>query len=57
MINLRLNKTLIGLSSLAVILAMASCTPKRVNPFLEDWDTPYGIPPFDKIEYADYPII
>ena len=51
---MKLNKSLTGLFCLAVILAMASCTPKRVNPFLEDWDTPYGIPPFDKIEYADY---
>ncbi|MBQ9311328.1 MAG: M3 family metallopeptidase [Bacteroidales bacterium] len=26
----------------------------RTNPFLEDWDTPYGIPPFDKIKVSDY---
>ena len=31
---------------------MASCT--RVNPFFEEWDTPYGIPPFEKIRVADY---
>ena len=24
------------------------------NPFLAEWDTPYGIPPFDKISNADY---
>ncbi len=24
------------------------------NPFLEDWDTPFGVPPFDKIEEAHY---
>ncbi|MEO0784672.1 MAG: M3 family metallopeptidase [Pseudomonadota bacterium] len=24
------------------------------NPFLEDWDTPYGVPPFAGIEAADY---
>ena len=32
---------------------MVSCN-NRVNPFLEDWDTPYGIPPYDKITVADY---
>ena len=31
---------------------MTACTPK--NPFLQEWDTPYGIPPFDKITLADY---
>lgn len=33
-------------------MAMTACTPK--NPFLQEWDTPYGIPPFDKITIADY---
>lgn len=33
---------------------MTACTQQRTNPFLEEWDTPYGIPPFDKIEYSDY---
>ena len=32
---------------------MASCS-NRTNPFFEDWTTPYGIPPFDKIEISDY---
>ena len=31
---------------------MTACAPK--NPFLQEWDTPYGIPPFDKITLADY---
>ena len=34
-------------------LAMTACN-NRTNPFLEEWDTPYGIPPFDKITEADY---
>ena len=34
-------------------LAMTACG-NRTNPFLEEWDTPYGIPPFDKITEADY---
>ena len=36
----------------AIILAMTACN-KRVNPFLTEWDTPYGIPPFEKIQAAD----
>lgn len=35
-----------------VLLAMTACT--RTNPFLSEWDTPYGIPAFDKIELDDY---
>ena len=32
---------------------MVSCN-NRVNPFLQDWDTPYGIPPYDQIKIEDY---
>ena len=32
-------------------MAMTSC---HQNPFLTEWDTPYGIPPFDKITNQDY---
>ena len=34
-------------------LAMTACN-QHTNPFLTEWDTPYGIPPFDKITNADY---
>jgi len=38
-----------------LLLAMTACTQQtRVNPFFEDYDTPYSLPPFDKIEYSDY---
>ena len=40
------------LSFLLIALAMCSCN--RQNPFLTDWDTPYGIPPYDKIKTSDY---
>ena len=33
---------------------MTACTQTRTNPLLEDWTTPYGVPPFDKIQTADY---
>jgi len=52
----------------ALCLAVAACseapapdaevaTPEAVataNPLLEDWDTPFGVPPFDRIESEHY---
>jgi len=32
-------------------MTVISC---RQNPFLTEWDTPYGIPPFEQIEDGDY---
>ena len=37
----------------ALILAMTACN-NRVNPFLTEWDTPYGIPPFEQIQASDF---
>lgn len=37
----------------ALLMAMTSCT-QRVNPFFTEWDTPYGIPPFEQIQEDDY---
>lgn len=37
----------------ATVLAMTACST-QTNPFLTEWDTPYGIPPFDKIGVEDY---
>ncbi len=36
----------------AIAIAMTACS--RTNPFLTEWDTPYGIPPYDKIQTSDY---
>lgn len=33
-------------------MMVASCKDK--NPFLAEWNTPYGIPPFDQIKTEDY---
>lgn len=33
---------------------MTACNNQRVNPFLAEWDTPYGIPPFEQIRTTDY---
>ena len=32
----------------------AALTACHQNPFLQEWNTPYGIPPFDKIKTTDY---
>ncbi len=37
---------------LLTIMTMTACT--RTNPFMTEWDTPYGIPPFDEIQTSDY---
>lgn len=40
-----------------MIMTLASCTDRNksgVNPFFEEWDTPFGVPPFDRIEAAHY---
>lgn len=36
----------------ASIAAMTACSSN--NPFLTEWDTPYGIPPFDQIRESHY---
>lgn len=36
------------------VIALASCGSKQSNIFEQKWDTPYGMPPFDKISYEDY---
>ena len=36
------------------VFAMTACTSTRTNPFLTEWNTPMGIPPFEQIQEADY---
>ncbi|MBO4633897.1 MAG: M3 family metallopeptidase [Bacteroidales bacterium] len=45
-------KTIARLSGLALLVTMTAC--KQQNIFLQEWDTPYGTPPFSKISEADY---
>ncbi len=40
------------LAILSLALAMTACN--RTNPFLTEWDGPYGIPPFSEIKVTDY---
>lgn len=46
-----MKKTILALGAIAM---MAACTQTKNNPFLEEWDTPYVIPPFEKIQLTDY---
>ncbi|MFA5712955.1 MAG: M3 family metallopeptidase [Bacteroidales bacterium] len=36
-----------------MLFVTSSCTT-RINPLLNEWDTPFGIPPFEQIELADF---
>ena len=38
---------------MAMAFACCACANHQ-NPFMTEWDTPYGIPPFDQITNADY---
>ncbi len=41
------------LLSMTAALSLVACT-SRQNPFLTEWNTPYGIPPFADIQVDDY---
>ncbi len=46
------------LTTVVMMTALSSCGGREAsngaNPLLSEWDTPYGVPPFDKIEVSDY---
>lgn len=45
------------LTTLFLVMTLASCSSAREsgkNPFFTAWDTPYGVPPFDKIRTEHY---
>ena len=59
----RLQMKKIAIIFVCLGLLFASCSkpaeekpaqPAAQNPFFEDWDTPFGVPPFDRIEEAHY---
>ena len=41
------------LLTIMALIALVSCGSHQ-NPFLTEWDTPYGIPPFDQIKTEDF---
>ncbi len=40
------------LALVAVMVSVAACSPG--NPLLDEWDTPFGVPPFEAIENEHY---
>ena len=42
----------ITLALFFVMISISACSPG--NPLLEEWDTPFGLPPFDEIENEHY---
>lgn len=44
----------IAASLVLPIASHAATAATRTNPFLEPYNTPYNIPPFEKIQYGDY---
>jgi len=38
----------------ALLLFMNACKQEEINPFFQEWDTPFGVPPFDKIKVEHY---
>lgn len=43
------------LTTMVAAMTIVSCTNNSgANPFLAEWDTPYGIPPFEQIGIDDY---
>ncbi|PLW94998.1 MAG: peptidase M3 [Marinilabiliales bacterium] len=44
--------------SILILFSMTACGPDSTNdsenPFFVEWDTPFGVPPFDKIEFEHY---
>lgn len=46
------------MTTLSVMATVSSCGGKhhavQTNPLLAEWDTPYQVPPFDKIKVSDY---
>lgn len=47
-----MNKTIVLL--MTVFTVLAACTPRETNPLLQEWETPYGVPPFDEIKAEHY---
>ncbi len=42
------------LPALFAVVGLAACALPGGNPLLEEWDTPFGVPPFDQIEDRHY---
>lgn len=47
---MNINKLIILFTGIIIM----SCSTKNSNPFFNEWDTPFEVPPFDQIEEAHY---
>lgn len=50
-------KRIVKIFALLLLMTNLSCQHRQeeaVNPLLTEWDTPYGVPPFDQIELKHY---
>lgn len=50
-------KRITAFLTLFLVMALASCKSDKTvgeNPFFAEWDTPYGVPPFDRITPAHF---
>lgn len=45
---------LISLATTCIMFSACSTKPTETNPFFTEWNTPFGIPPFEKIDAAHY---
>lgn len=50
--NFKMNK--IKLLSIFIGIFIMACSNQNNNPFFNEWDTPFQVPPFDQIEEAHY---
>ena len=48
-----MRKTMLSLLSAGVMVASCS-QPQQDNPLLSEWNTPYGIPPFEQVQPEHY---
>ena len=53
-----MKKILLSLIFMGMVTMLPSCgeegEQKRKNPLLSEWNTPYGVPPFNEIRVSDY---
>ncbi len=50
----KLNLISLFFAIMTITTACKQQVPTRENPLLSEWNTPFGIPPFNEIEVADY---
>jgi peptidyl-dipeptidase Dcp len=52
--NKKMKCNLFIMSAVIALAVSVGCGKKTENPLLQTWDTPHGVPPFEKINVSDY---